>query len=211
MRHIKYILSLLVIAFAAFSMHAQDAKADKILADSKKTFKGKKDLSADLKFTIENPRLDEPDVKSGKVAMSGDKYKIKFKSEHIYCDGKSVYLILIEEEEVNITEYDPDESLNIDMVYKIYEEDTKSRYDGLDGNLHKISLFWNHDDSDFFRAELWINKSSKLIENAVLSARNGTKLIYELSGIKTNQGLGASSFEPQLSTDYKGFYLNDER
>lgn len=211
MRNIKYLLTLLVIAFSAVGLQAQDAKADKILADSKKTFKGKKDLSADLKFTIENPRLDEPEVKSGKVSMAGDKYKIIFKEEHIYCDGASLWMILMEEEEVNIAEYDPEESMSIDMVYKIYEEDTKSRYDGLDNNLHKISLFWNHDDSDFFRAELWISKSTKLIENAVLSARNGTKLIYSLSNIKTNAGVSATSFTPDMAKTYKGFYVNDDR
>lgn len=211
MKHIKYIFSLLVIVFAVATVQAQDAKADKILADSKKTFKSKKDLTCNIKFSIENPRLDEPQVKTGTAKMSGDKYQIKFENEHVYCDGKSVWLVLMEEEEVTITEYDPEESMNVDMVYKIYEEDTKSRYDGLDGDLHKISLFWNHDKSDFFRAELWINKSTKLIQNAVLSARNGSKFIYSLTNIKTNTGVPASEFTPNLVVDYKGFYVEDDR
>ena len=205
-----YTLMLSFVLAFVIGFGQGDAKANKIIKDSHAKFESLKDISADFVYTITNPSLDKPIVKSGSLNMKGNKYMIKFSEEQFYCDGKTIWVYLVDEEEVTITDYSEEESMSVERIYKTYEDNTKSKYDKEDGNAHKVSLFMQDDDSDVWKVEMWINKSTKLIDKAVMHGRNGSIYKYQLNKIKTNAGLSDSkfTFDPNA---HDGIYTNDLR
>jgi len=205
-----YILSLLFACFVSLSLTAQDARATEILEESREVFIALTDFSADLKYTLKNPNLTNPIVKSGKVVQSGNKFTLVFEDQHSYCDGNSFWIFLVNDHEVTIMDYDPDQGNLVDEVYNISGPNTVARRDGMEGNLQKISIFINDDDSDLYQVNYWINENTKLIEKALLNSKNGTTMIYEFSNSVTNSGIPESSFAPRMA-NYDGFVINDVR
>ena len=191
---------------------AQDAKADRILAASKKKFMSYNGIHTDIVFTITNPNLDKPVVKKGPADFKKEKYKLDFADEGLYCNGKETYTLLKPEKECTINEYDPDESMGIEKIYSIYEQDTKSRYDGVEGGRDKISVFFQDEESDIWSAILLVNKSSKIVEKAVMKARNGSEYTYDLKNVKLNTGISDGAFTPDLNKlEDDGWYIEDMR
>jgi outer membrane lipoprotein-sorting protein len=189
MKHFRTAIGLLALIFAVSTLQAQSPQADKLIKQSKAKFESLKDLNASFVYTLNNPNLKKPIVKSGEITLKGDKYKIDFPDEAMYCNGKYLWVLLKEDEEIIKSDVDPEASITPDRLYKIYEEDTKTKYEGKENGSEKIALFANSKKGDIWKTELWINSSTKLIDKAVMHARNGSTYEYVMKGIKTNQGV----------------------
>ncbi len=130
------------------------------------------------------------------------------------CDATTIWVVMKTEKEVNISQFDPKESLSIDRLYKIYETETKAKYEKDDklGTLtySKVSLFALNKTTDYSKVELWINKKSGIIEMAEIHQRNGAIVKYELTNIKTDSGVTESEFVFNKS-NYPGFEIVDLR
>lgn len=205
------VLIFLVLCLSGF---AQDATATKILQESKEKFQKLDDFSADFVYSLENPANPNTNIsKKGKLFYSGGKYTVLLEDQEIYCDGKSIWIHIPEDEEVTILDNDSEEGFNIESIFNLYEEGSKARYDGtqtVDGRpMHKIYLAATDKNLEFNQARMWVNRSTKLLEKAVVTNRRQISTIYEFSNIKTNQGLPASTFV--FDTTKFGGDVYDER
>jgi outer membrane lipoprotein-sorting protein len=81
-----------------------------------------------------------------------------------------------------------------DRLYKMYKDDVKTDYNGEEAAAHKVTIFANNDDGDIWKTVLWINMESKLIDKAIMYARNGSQYTYVMTNIKTNTGVSESIF-----------------
>ena len=177
---------------AAANSHAQvDPKADKLIKRARDKFYAFPDFSANVIFTLENKALKEKSpAKSGYIKVKKNKYRIVFPDQEMFCDGKTVWVYLKSNNEVNVSDFDPNESLNIDRVFALYDKGMNSRLDkpetvaGL--NTQKISLFPRNNKTDYIRVEVWVNPATDLVYRFKIFNRNGTVYQYDLSGIKTN-------------------------
>ena len=202
----KTIISLLFIGILVFSSHSQ---ADKILNTSKSEYESFKDITTNYKFTLSNPNLDHEIVKSGTLKEKGESYQIYLPDTRFYCDGDYLWAVLLDDEEITKSDYDKGvESMSLSMFYGLHSESNKSKYEGVVGNEHKITLFFSS-DSDFWKAELFVDKKTSVINSATLFGRNGSAYKYEFSNFKTNVGLADAIFTPDLANDYDGYYMND--
>jgi outer membrane lipoprotein-sorting protein len=163
------------------------------LKESQKKFKSLTDLKADFVFTLSNPNLKKPIVKNGVAQISGNKYKIVFPDEEMYCDAKRVWLVSGEDEEVTVSCFDPTESISPDKIFSLTESGAKTRYDGQEEGMDKITLF-SKEESDLIRTEVWINPKDKLVARAKMIARNGSTYEYKMTKITPNTGIAASTF-----------------
>ena len=182
----------LVAVFSLVSAQGPN-KSDKLISQSKAKFDGLKDLRATFVYTLNNPNLQKPIVKNGKVDFKNGKYKVVFPSETIFCNGASMWLMLPDDEEITITEV-TEETISVDKIYEIYESDSKSRYDGVEGSNEKVTLFAESKENDIWKTEIWINKNNKLISKAIMHARNGSTYTYSMKDIETNLGLSDALF-----------------
>lgn len=194
MKNWKLYLSLFGFVALSLGMFAQtSSKADGILKDAQKKYKSLTDLKAEFTFTLSNPNMKKPVVKNGVAIMSGNRYKITFPDEEMYCDAKRVWLVSAGDEEVTINCFDPKESISPDKVFNLTETGAKTRYDGLEEGLDKITLF-SKNESDLIRTEVWINPKDKLVARAKMFAKNGSVYEYKMSKITPNTGVAASAF-----------------
>lgn len=195
MKHFRIAIGMLAIVFAALTTQAQTSpQADKLIKASKAKFESLKDFKASFIYTLNNPNLKKPIVKSGELTVKGEKYKIVFADEEMYCNGKYLWVLLKDDEEIIKSDVDPEGGITPDRLYKIYEKDSKTKYDGAEGDLEKVSLFANDKKGDIWKTELWINKSTKLIDKAIMHARNGSTYSYVMKNIQSNLGVPDATF-----------------
>jgi outer membrane lipoprotein-sorting protein len=183
----------------SFLWAQSDSKATNIMNTSKQKFGALKDISSSFKYSLENKNLKEGNLsRTGTIKMKGKKYRISFSEQEVICDAINIWVIMKSEKEVNISQYDPEESLSIDRLYKIYETETKARFDKdeiIGGNTYnKISLFALNKSTDYSRVELWVNKKNSFIERAAIFQKNGAIIRYELTNLKTDAGIPDTEF-----------------
>ena len=202
-------LVAVLLLTASLSFAQSDKKADAVIKQSKAKFDACKDISAAFTYTLNNPNLKKPIVKTGKVVFKKNKYVITFPDEEMYSNGKYIWLKLVSDEEITKSDY-TDESISPDKIFSLYEKDMKSRYDGEADGAHKVTLFANDKKNDIWKTELMINKSTKLVNSAVMHARNGSTYEYKMSNIKTNTGYPDSMFElDEIALEDDGWIVND--
>jgi outer membrane lipoprotein carrier protein len=192
-----------------------DPKAAEIMSSSRQKYNSLKDLTSNFKYTLENKSLKDGNTsRSGTMKIKGKKYRVSFSEQEVICDGSTIWLIMKPEKEVNISEFDPEESLSLDRMYKIYEKETKSRYDKEEtigtAIYHKISLFSINKNSDYSRVEVWVNKKTLMMEKALIFQRNGAMVKYELTNIKTDTGITDAEFVFNKAS-FPGFEIVDLR
>ncbi|MEM6262996.1 MAG: outer membrane lipoprotein carrier protein LolA [Bacteroidota bacterium] len=212
------LLSLSIFALFAVAFTTQDSKADKILKESKSTFDKLSDFSADFTYGLgsqdptNNSRISVQ--KTGGLKYSKGKYAIVMEDQEIYCDGTTMWIYLPEDEEVNVMECDPEEGIDIESIFKLYQGSSKSRYDGVEKlnghDCHRIFLSTLDKELEFNQVMVWINTKTSLLEKAVTINRRQTKTTYIFSNIETNQGLGQKAFSFDIAS-HPDVAVYDER
>lgn len=207
----KFLLkSLFLAGFMTLSAAVSAQTADQIVQESKNKFNSLTDITAKVTYTMTNPNLAQPQVKVGNLWLKKAKYKVVFSTEEMYCNGIYVWMYQKTKKTTDKLDFDPEESLSPDRVFKIYQDESKKRYDGVEGNCHKITVFSNKEEADIFKTVVWVNKTSKIIEKASLYSRGGSVFTYELSGIQTNTQIGDAIFNyDEAAAKRAGIYIND--
>ena len=189
----------LMLGLAIQAIGQDGEKAKKILDASKSKFDALKDFSADFTYGISNPTRKSASIeKKGAVRFSKGKYAVIMDDQEIYCDGETLWFFIPEDMSVNIMDYDEEEGFDLESVFSLYQTNAKPRYDGLvklnGHDCHKIYMSSTDSQLEFNQVELWINKSTQLIEKAVTTDRRQTRTVFLFENTKTNQGFGNSSF-----------------
>ena len=211
MKNLMKTFALLGFVLAFGLVQAQvDAKADKVIKASKKKFDSASDLTASFTYTLSNPNMKKPIVKQGSLQFKkGNKYMINFPDMSVVSNGRYIWQILHEDEELIKSDY-TEEAMSPDKIFQVYENDTKSRYDGVEGNAEKITLFANSKTDEIWKTELWIDKTNKLPSKAMMYARNGSSYQYQMKGIKTNSGVNEATFTvSEDGYEDKGYIITD--
>ena len=211
--YISFCISAIFIGGGA--LVAQDAQAEKILDTSKKTFESLSDFSATYTYELNNKAMKSDGIsKNGRFRYKSGMYFLDLGNQAIYCDLESQWIHLKDDEEVTIVEYDPEEAVNIESVYKMYESNAKSTYQGeemLNGRkTHKILLTSLDGGLEYNQVTVWINMKSNLVEKAVLVDRNQSEEIIRFDDIKTNLGFSLADFQFD-SKKFPAVDIYDER
>ncbi len=218
MKKVTLYIRTLILGIGILSgatLWAQEDPSEAILDESRKKFESLTDFSASYSYELKNEAM-----KANKVSKNGTfKYKegmyfLDLGNQAIYCDLESQWIHLKEDEEVTIVEYDPEEAVNIESVYKVYESNAKSSYQGtetLNGNkTHKILLTSLDKDLEYNQVTLWVNASTKLLDKAILLDRNQTQEIITFRDMKTNLGFSTTDFQFN-SSKHPDVEVYDER
>lgn len=142
---------------------------------------------------------------SGSADVSKEQFIIRFRDQHIYCNGTVLWTYLTESQELTIANFEPEESfINPTNVYDIYKEGFTYEYkrkDNLGGQLvHVIELVSTDEDSDFTNVVMYIG-----VEDSYLKAWD----LIDYDGIKTS--FEVSDFKPNMNYDAKHFLFDREK
>lgn len=208
-------LGILVLAFVVtFFAHAQSPNnADALLHEVSSKVKGYDNILIDFKYTLENTAENVKHETRGDVSLEGEKYLLNIMGTTHIFDGKKLYTIIPEDEEINISSYNPEDEQNItpSKMLTFYNDGYKSKMDktvDLKGRkIQYVKLTPIDSNAEIKNIMLGIDKQTKHIYNLIQTQANGTKITITVTSFKTNQPIPESLF--QFKEDrYKDYYIN---
>ena len=192
-----------------------DAKAKEILQKVSAKYEGMKSYSVSFVNNLHSPLAGIDEETKGDAVISGEKFRIELEDHLIIVDGKSMWTFLKEDNEVNISEFDPEESeVNPSNIYKMWQKGYKYRMiesevlGGIKYNL--VELTPEDKNNQIFKVKLWVNPSNYTIKKWVMFEKSGNRYSYEVSKLNLKPAITSSTFKFDKSK-YPGVHVEDLR
>jgi outer membrane lipoprotein-sorting protein len=195
-------LSTVLLGQAVMAQY--DPKAREVLDKMSNKYQEISSFRADVSYSLSNETEDIFEEFQGEITVMGDKYRLLMDGQEIINDGKTLWTFLEDVNEVNISNYDPDEDdISPSKVYNIYKSGYKYSYFSekvKDGNqYHVIDLVPENKDSQFFKVRLEINKADNSLNNWKMFDRSGNIYEYEVSNFISDLNIKESYFAFDMS------------
>lgn len=209
----KYIVTglALIISFTSFSQ--SDAKAKALLNEVSAKVKNYDNISIDFKYVLSNLSENINQETRGSVVMQGNKYKLDILGITRIYDGKTLYSISPEDEEVTISREDGTDpnSITPNKMLSFYEDGFTYKMDILQNvkgrKIQYVKLAPMDSNSEIKQILLGIDAETKHIYNLIETGKNGTKTTLTVNSFKTNEPISKSLFTFDESK-YKEYYIN---
>jgi outer membrane lipoprotein-sorting protein len=208
-------LGLLLVAFVTITIAKAQApnNAESLLEEVSSKVEGYDNILIDFKYSLENTAEDVKHETRGDVSLKGEKYLLNIMGTTRIFDGKMLYTIIPEDEEINISSYDPEDEQNItpSKMLTFYNDGYKSemgKAEDVKGRMIQyVKLTPIDSKAEIKNILLGIDQHTKHIYNLIQTQDNGTKITITVSSFKTNQPISESLF--QFREDrFKNYYIN---
>jgi outer membrane lipoprotein-sorting protein len=212
---IKLLLVTLIFFLSTHSWSQTSLEAKDLL--EKASEKLDSYISFELEFSyVLNNRIEQINQESkGKVTVSGDRYKLNFLDAIQLFDGKTIYTIVPENEEITLikpTDGDEDFIFNPANILRFYKEGYDYHWDisqKIKGkNIQFIKLMPTVDDSDIKSILVGIDTYENHIYRLIEVGLNGTITTLTINSIEINKKLSSDFFVFDPS-DYPNYYINE--
>ena len=201
----------LIISFTSFSQN--DAKAKALLNEVSTKVKSYDNISIDFKFVLTNLSENINQETRGSVVMQGNKYKLDILGITRIYDGRTLYSISPEDEEVTISKEDGSDpnSITPNKMLSFYEDGFTYKMDILQNvkgrKIQYVKLIPMDSNSEIKHILLGIDAETKHIYNLIETGKNGTKTTLTVNSFKTNDPISKTLFTFDESK-YKEYYIN---
>jgi outer membrane lipoprotein-sorting protein len=194
----------------------EDPKAKLILSQTSQKYRSINTLMANFIFTLFSPQDKVNQSQSGSlwVRPGTNQYRIEFKDQILICDGTNSYTVLKKQNEVQINKVDTSsQNINPAKIFTLYEKGFSYLFgEELIENkqkLDRIDLIPNQ-SKKIFKAQIYINRISKMVYRIKTFDKNGDQLIYTISSYNLKPSVGDSFFLFNKK-DYPGIEIIDLR
>ncbi|MEO8234591.1 MAG: outer membrane lipoprotein carrier protein LolA [Flavobacterium sp.] len=206
--------ALLLLMVFSFSVQAQDAVKAKALLDKVSAkVKSYKNIQIDFKYSLQNLKENVNQESKGNATLSGNQYVLNFMGVTKLCDGKKLYSIVAEDEEISVSNIGGKEDDN-DTPAKMltffskgfkYAWDITQNVKGKKIQYVKLTPISSKDE----RKEILVGVevATNQIYNTISVAKNGTKITLTVNSFKTNQALPKNQFT-FVQSKYPKYYIN---
>lgn len=211
--NMKTLAVVLLSFFASALVHAQDAKT--LLNEVSAKAKSYDNIQIDFKYNLNNAKERVNQDTRGDVTLSGDKYVLNMLGTTRMFDGKKIYTIVPEDEEVTISNYNPkqDKEITPSKMLTFYENGYRYKKDivqNMNGRkIQFVKLTPIDSNAEIKDILLGIDVQTKHIYKLIQTDANGTKYTLTVNSFKTNQPLSKNLFtfdEAKYKKD--GYYIN---
>jgi outer membrane lipoprotein-sorting protein len=193
----------------------QDAESTAILKELQKKLTSYTSISIDFTFRSEkNDRF--IDEITGSTLIKGNKYTLKTKQQHIFCDGTNIWNYLPEQKEVTVSLYDNEDNdqimnpLNMIQNYEKYYESDFIREVMEKGTLIQVIDLTPLTATSYYKIRLILDKKKKQIMRFIVHEKDGLQYTYAVNRFEVNQNLSDSQFSFD-STKYPAVEVIDIR
>lgn len=202
----KITLLILFVATAATTQAQNAEKARNLLNEVAKQVQSYQNIALDFAYTYNGS------TQSGKVTIAGDKYTAQLMGITQIFDGKKLYTINPDDEEVTVSSNKGSDAITPSKVLTFfnsgytYSWDIQQKADGK--NIQYIKLKPTQSKSSVKEVLLGIDTKTKLVYNKIEVLKNGNRSTLKINSYKTNQTL-ASSFFTFNASKYPNYYINN--
>jgi len=206
------------ILFVLFSNHSilaqDDLKAKELVKEVLNKVESYDNLVIDFSYSLENEEQDLKQETRGDVSIKGDKYVLNLMGTTQVFDGKKIYTIVPEDEEVTISFYDEADSDQItpSKMLTFYKEGYLFKMDMIQDvkgrKIQYVELIPMDSKNEMKQILLGIDRQTKHIFNLIQVQSGDTKIEFRVTKFKTNEPLSANHFQFQRSK-YAEYYINE--
>lgn len=198
----KRLLILSVVALCSLAEPAlaqTDAKAKTVLENVSKKINGLKSLKANFALHLMSANGKTKQTKKGTFYMKGPKYRVALGDQEIICDNKTVWTYVKAANEVQVSNYNPNEQTisPTKLFTNFYDKEYKYRYMGnksFNGkSVDMIELLPVVQGKQFSKVELAVDKTNTIVGGNVFE-KNGNQYRYEVSGFTPNAAVNDALF-----------------
>jgi outer membrane lipoprotein-sorting protein len=210
----KKILQIIILLFICISAQAQkDKKAKQLLDQVTQKIKTYDNIVIDFKYSLNNSKEKINQDSKGNVTMKGNMYVLNLMGVTKMFDGKKIYNINPEDEEITISKFDEKDETAItpSKMLTFFNKGYKCSWDILQEikgkKIQYVKLIPNNKKDQRKEILLGIDIATKNINNLIEIGRNGTKTTLTVNSFKTNQTLDPNQFT-FVASKYKSYYTN---
>ncbi|MBU2905780.1 outer membrane lipoprotein carrier protein LolA [Arenibacter algicola] len=209
---IKLSIILLVLT-TSVSMAQNSAKAKTLLDEVYNKVKSYDNIFVDFKYSLNNEEANINTETRGDVTMQGDKYLFNYLGSKQIYDGKKVYTVVPENEEVTIEEkLDDENTITPSKMLTFYKQGHNYDWDILQNiqgrKIQFVKLTPIDTNSEIKSILLGIDVETKHIYKLIETGKNGTKTTITVNSFKIDQPLSKTLFtfdENKYKND--GYYI----
>jgi len=205
------ILFALLVGTLSFAQNSD--KAEALLNEVYKKAKSYDNIAIDFKYVLNNASENINQETRGDVAMQGDKYRLNILGVTRIFDGKTMYTISPEDEEVTISSDNTEDENTItpSKMLSFYKEGYSYKMDIVQDvrgrKIQYVKLIPMDSNSEIKHILLGIDANTKHIYNLIETGKNGTQTTLTVNSFKTNEPVSKSLFTFDQSK-YKNYYIN---
>ncbi|SHE78503.1 hypothetical protein SAMN05444278_105183 [Psychroflexus salarius] len=210
-----FLTTLTVLLFFSFNIKAQsDAKAQNLISEVLSKVKAYDNIQVEFSYILENTQEKLKQETRGSLSLKDEKYLLNLMGTTQLFDGEKIYTIIPEDEEITISNYNPenDNQLTPSKMLTFFEEGYIYKNDILqnkDGRkIQYVKLIAKDSEADMQEALIGIDQMTKHIYNLIQSQDNGTRIEIRVTKFKPNQPLSTNMFSFDESR-YPDYYINN--
>ena len=208
-------LLLICILFIGYGAIAQnDPKAKSLLDEVYNKTKSYDNISIDFKYVLNNAAENINQETRGDVVMQGEKYVLNVLGITRIFDGKTLYTINPEDEEVTISSENSEDEYTItpSKMLSFYRNGYSYKMDIVQDvkgrKIQYVKLSPIDTNSEIKQILLGIDATTKHIYNLIEIGKNGTKTTLTVNSFKTNEPISKTLFTFDKSK-YPDYYINN--
>ena len=209
----KRILGVLILMIGCLTFAQNDAEAKALLEDVSTKVKQYNNIIIDFKYELENTAENIKQTTKGDVTIAGENYVLNVLGITRIYDGKTLYTISPEDEEVTISSDNTEEEGTItpSKMLSFYEEGFTYKMDIVQSikgrKIQYVKLTPMDTNSEVEQVLLGIDATTKHIYNLIEIGKNGTRTTLTVNSFQTNQPLSDTLFTFDESK-YPDYFIN---
>lgn len=195
-----------------------DPKAKAILDKVRKKYEAYPSVEMEFTLTVELPEQPK-EIQRGKMMQKGAKYRLEMGGQTIICDGKSLWIVIPQNKEVQINNLpdaeEDDAILSPQSFFRIHEKGNlvymlMNEYSANGKLLQDIEFKPTDRFSDYSKLRLTVNKTTNEFVELKGFSKDGSR--YTLALIKTTPNkVFADTLFTFNKAAYPGFHVEDLR
>ena len=209
----KYILFIALSTVGLLTYGQDAAKAKALLDDVYNKVKSYDNIYIEFQSSLENTEANLKQETNGNVTLKGEKYVLNYLGAEQLFDGKKVYTIVPENEEVTIEDVnEEDDNVSPSKMLTFYKTGHNYKWDILQNvggrKIQYVKLTPIDSNSEIKSVLLGIDTETKHIYKLIQTGNNGTKTTITVNSFKTNQPLSSTLFTfNKKKYEDKGYYI----
>jgi outer membrane lipoprotein-sorting protein len=209
----KIIVSIFSLFLMISSLKAQNTQS--LLSEVSNKVKSYENIQIDFKYSLENTRENVKQDTKANITLKGDNYVLNMLGVTRIFDGKTIYTIVPEDEEVTISDYskEEDKSISVSEMLTFYEKGYNYKMDiqqNIQGRkIQFIKLNPIDSNTEIKNILLGIDMQTKHIYKLIQVDSSGTSYTITVNSFKTNQPISQNLFifDEEKYTN-QGYYIN---
>ena len=196
----KLVVLLIAIILSTTAIAQVDTRAEQLLDVVSEKMNTYENIYVEFNYKLHNAEENVNQETRGNVTMKGDLYNVNFLGVNQLFDGKKVYTIISEDEEVNVSDADAEdaETLTPSKFFSFYKNGFTYSWDVIENmngrKIQFVKLIPIDSNSEINSVLLGVDVRTNHIYRLIETGNNSTVTTLTITKFKTDQPLSSKIF-----------------